>query len=942
MEELGIIGRDEFAEDVLLAVEKFELEVNLRHLLFGDNIRISGITLTHPNILIKVLENGKANYDIAVESEEVEQDTTAAPSNMAIRIDHWEIIDGKLTYDDQSIPYVMKLEGLNHLGSGDFTLDVLDLDTQTSVERADIQFDGIDYLTNKKVDLSMVLNMDLPAMKFTFKDNTLKVNDFAMNFDGSFSMPETGYTMDIAFASAENDFKNLLSLVPGVFTEGFEDIKTKGSLAFNGKVNGVYNDQQMPAFNLNLKVDDAMFQYPDLPKAVKDISIDLVLDNKDGVIDNTLIDIKKFNMDFGGNPVKAVARIEGLSRSKINAEVLASLDLAALNTTFPVEGLDMKGMYNLELKANGIYDSLQGKFPSVAADMSLKQGYFKYAEYPIPLENVNFVSSVKNEDGSMAGTLIEVKQLGMLLDGEEFTGDLTLRDLENYQWDAHINGKLNLEKLTKIFPLDSMQVAGLIEANIASKGKMSDLEAERYDKISTSGTLNVRDFVFVSAADFPQGMKIDQATTVFDPEKIKLNSFKGKIGKSDMQLTGNISNYMNYLFKEGESIKGKMDFKSNKFDVNEWMVTEGEVTEDTATYETEIVEIPKNIDFQLSASIGEVDYDNMTLKNVKGNVLIKGGRVMLDKVNFNTLGGAFVVNGSYDTRDLDRPTFDFDLDMKNISIKESYMTFNTVKAFAPIAQFVNGNFSTNFALNGQLGKDMMPKLGTITGSGLVNVVEAVLEKNKITTGIASLTNLDKVGTNVAIKDLLLQTEIKDGKLNVKPYTVKLGDFNTLISGSTGLDGTIDYTLEMDIPAGSYGAKFNSLVSSVTGGGNTSQNIKLPIKMTQSFTDPKFVLGNAFSKENLKDQVKSAAKDKLLQGVADNKGKVIKDPAVSKLVDSSAVVDTKAQLKAREDSVKKVLAEQAKAKEDSLKRLADQTKKKAEDKIKNLLKFGKKN
>ena len=236
MEELGIIGRDEFTEDVLLAVEKFELEINLRHLLFGDNIRISGITLTHPNIHIKVLENGKANYDIAVESEEIQEDTTASPSNMAIRIDHWEIIDGKLTYDDRSIPYVMKLEGLNHLGSGDFTLDVLDLDTETTVEKTDIQFDGVDYLSNKKIDLSMVLNMDLPAMKFTFKDNTLKVNDFAVNFDGSFSMPEEGYEMDISFASADNSFKSLLSLVPGVFKEGFEDIRTQGNLAFSGKV----------------------------------------------------------------------------------------------------------------------------------------------------------------------------------------------------------------------------------------------------------------------------------------------------------------------------------------------------------------------------------------------------------------------------------------------------------------------------------------------------------------------------------------------------------------------------------------------------------------------------------------------------------------------------------------------------------------------------------
>lgn len=942
MEELGIIGRDEFAEDVLLAVEKFELEVNLYHLLFGDNIRISGITLTRPHIFIKVLENGKANYDIAVESETVEQDTAVTSSTMAISIDHWEIIEGKLRYDDQSIPYVMNLEGLNHIGSGDFTLDVLDMDTRTTIEKVDVMFDGVEYLSNKKLDLDMILNMDLPAMKFTFKDNTLKVNDFAVNFDGSFSMPDEGYEMDIGFSSSDNKFKSLLSLVPGVFKEGFEDIKTQGNLAFSGKVKGVYSEQQMPAFHLNLKVDEAMFRYPDLPKAVKDINIDLILDNKDGNIDHTLIDIKKFDMDFGGNPVTAVAKIEGLSRAAIQADIHAKLDLAALNTTFPVEGLDMKGIYNLDLVADGVYDSLQGKFPSITADMSLKEGYFKYADYPIPLEKVNFVSTVKNEGGSMAGTLIQVKQLGMLLDGEEFTGDLTLKDLENYQWDAHINGNLNLEKLTRLFPLDSMQLSGLIAANIASKGKMSDLEAGRYDKIATSGTVDVRDFSFVSEVDFPQGIKIDQATTEFDAEKIKLSSFKGKLGKSDLQLTGNISNYLNYLFKEGALIKGKMTFNSNKFDINEWMVTEGEVSEDTATYETEVVAIPKNIDFQLSANIKEVDYDNMKLKNVKGNVLIREGMVILDKVNFNTLGGAFAVNGTYDTRDTDRPAFDFDLDVANVSIQQSYMTFNTVKAFAPIAQFVNGNFSTNFALNGELGQDMMPKLGTITGSGLVNIVEAVLEKNNITNGIAGLTNLDKVNNVVAIKDLLLKTEIKDGKLNVKPFNIKLGNFNTLVSGNTGLDGSLDYELEMDIPAGSYGAKFNALVSSVTGGGNTSQNIKLPITLTQNFTDPKFVLGHAFSKDNLKEQVTETAKEKLLQQITDNKGKVIKDPAVSKLVDSSSVVDTKAQLKAREDSVKKALAEQAKAKQDSLKKMADQTKKKAEDKIKNLLKFNKKN
>ena len=59
-----------------------------------------------------------------------------------------------------------------------------------------------------------------------------------MSFDGWFKMNEKDYGMDISFKSPDNTFKSLLSLVPGMYTESFNNIETRGDLAFNGFAKG--------------------------------------------------------------------------------------------------------------------------------------------------------------------------------------------------------------------------------------------------------------------------------------------------------------------------------------------------------------------------------------------------------------------------------------------------------------------------------------------------------------------------------------------------------------------------------------------------------------------------------------------------------------------------------------------------------------------------------
>jgi hypothetical protein len=574
LKNLGVINRAPFEGKVLMAAEKIEIEVNLKSILFADKPSIKGILLESPQIYIEVLEDGAANYDIMFPSEEDEEKDE--PSEFDLGIDHWEVRNGIFEYDDKSMPFFMALEGLNVKGNGNITQDVFDLYTDAKAESLTVRYDGTEYLTKKQVQVDATIAISEEFSRYTFKENLCKVNEFGFGVDGWLTMEEDGFGMDIQFAAKENTFKSLLSLVPGMFTEDFGSITTEGTLGFDGHVRGKYTDDQMPSFRLALLVNDGLFQYPDLPTAVRNIQMDMLVDNPDGVVENTRVEIKKFHMDFGSNPFDAYFLVENLKDYKMKAKIQASLNLGELTTMFPIEGMSLKGTYKLDAKAEGIYDSAAQRIPTIDATMSLANGYVKTSDFPIPLENLRFQSRVTNSSGKMDDLKALVENFGMRMDGEEFTARLVFENLANYTWDLKAQGGIDLEKITKIFPLEGMELAGKIKASIDTKGKMSDLEAERYERIPTSGSMQVTNFIYKDA-ELPYDVKISTASASFDPNKIQLTSYKSTIGKSDMDMDGVITNYMGYLFTDNQVLKGNVNFRSKLLDLDQFM--EGEETD---------------------------------------------------------------------------------------------------------------------------------------------------------------------------------------------------------------------------------------------------------------------------------------------------------------------------------------------------------------------------
>lgn len=921
IKELGVFNHAPFDGTALFVADEIGIELNLKDVIFGDQLRLNGISLIQPQIEIKVLKNGQANYDVTYPSTSTEV-AESEPSQFSFGIDHWEVVNGSLMYDDQSIPFAMLLKGLNHSGSGNFNEVSFDLTTSSTVDSVTVSYDGIEYLTNKKAVLNAIIGISEDYSLFKFKDNTAKLNDFSMSFDGWFKMNENDYAMDINFKSPENTFKSLLSLVPGMYTADFNKIETKGDLSFSGFTKGIYSDTQMPAFNLALKVNEAMFKYPDLPSAISNINMDLLVDNKTGMIENTLVDMKKLHLDFGKNPVDARLRIENLKDYRMDGNLKATLNLSELNKMFPMDGLEMKGIYSVNADAKGVYDSIKKVIPAINASMSLSNGYVKSSEFPLPLEDLRFNATVKNVTGKMAETFITVKDFGMLLDGEKVVAELLLQNLDDYTWDLKANGAIDLEKFTKIFPIEGINLAGNVSANIETKGKYSDVEASRYDRLPTSGSASVINFKYVTK-DLPYIVTISTAEAFFDPKKIEVKNTNGTIGKSDFTLNGAINNYMGYLFSPNETIQGNLILKSSLLDLNEFMTeTEATTTADSASYG--VIPVPTNIDFILHSEIKTVKMMDFTMSDAAGDVIVKHGVANMNGLSFNMLGGAFTVNGSYNTKDLNHPIYDFGLKISNLSIQQAASSFSIVKTFAPIAGLVNGNFTTDFKINGELGQDMSPKMNTINAAGLIKIAQAVLTQSKLVSGITSLTKLENT-EQVTLKDVIMSAAINDGRLSVKPFDVKFGDYVTNISGSSGIDGSINYLLKMNVPAGKLGSQFQGFINQNTGSKNSTSEIPISIAIGGTYKDPKTTL---LTQEQT-EQVKEA-----LTNVAEEKGQKALEGALK----GDKPEDIIGGLFGTKKDTSKVKGDSTLIKSDSTKTdLKQETQKVLQDKLQNLLK-----
>ncbi len=862
---VAVINRAPFEGHPLASLGGASVEINLVSLLFGEQMEIEGIYIHQPSISVQINEAGQANYDIAMPSDSTNVATSSeeeSSDNLNLGINHWEITEGTIVYDDRQAAMLAKIDGLNHTGSGDFSLTEMDLETSTTIKNVFFAMEGSTYLSDKRVGLDMVIGISEDFTKYTFKENKFNINDFELALDGFLKLLEEGIETDLTFASNENSFKSLLSLIPAFYTHDYNALEASGALSFDGNSKGkyLYDGSKIPGFKLGLKVKDGAFHYPDLPSAVKNVQIDLQTSNTDGNLYNTQVNLNQFHLELGSNPIDATMHLKKLYPALVDADVKAAINLNEVSQVFPIDGVELKGMFSVDVAMDGTYDTL-GSMPNTNAWIELKNGFVKSSDFPIPLESIHLISKITNQKGNLQDTHIEVSKFHMIMDEKPFDAELILEDLENYKWNLNVTGGLDIGKITKIFPSPGITMEGLLDADIHSKGNYQHVTNEQYDLLSTSGSLQLKNFLYQDST-LAYDVVIKRTDLAFTPQNIQLKSFDGSVGESDMLITGSISNYIAYIFKDNQLLKGTIDLNSNYLNLNEFMVEE-ETSASTAieaeTIDSETIEgvipVPNNILFTATTQIKKVDVMDYTMTNAHGSLVVKDGIADLSHMQFDMLGGNFIVDGTYNTKDIQDPKYTFNMKMDKVSILETFNTFELVKKYAPIAANIVGEVSSDFKVSGNLDQNMMPDLKTVNATGLLEIAKAALNNSKLVSGITSFTK-SGAGSSTDIKDIVMSATIENGQLKVDPFDLVIGNYKTNVTGSSGLDGNLNYDLKMEIPTSELGASFNSFVSQHS----EEETIRLPIKVQGTYDQLKITVDDSIIKNQIKDAVAEEAED----------------------------------------------------------------------------------
>lgn len=819
LDKFGVVNKEPFAGDTLADIEHFGVVVDLFS-LFGDKYEVHKITLDEPTIHAQVNRDGIANWDIMKEGEaeepEVEEEEPAeeeeSGSALALDLNSYALTNANVIYDDKPGAIYAEIVNLTHTGSGNFRGEVFDFDTETKAEGITFRMDGESYANKMALDADMTISIDNENSVYTLKDNRIGLNALNLHFDGFVALSGDDVNMDLTFATNENKFSHILSMVPGMYTEDFGDLDTDGTFALDGKVKGKYNESQLPAFNVHLGVENGHFAYPDLPQDVKDINFDVKVDCPDGDLNKLGINMPSFHALFGANPIDARCVLSGLMTENYNidATAKASLDLAEILKIFPMEGYDLKGSFVLDGTAKGVYNEKTGAMPGIDAKMNLKDGYFKTPDFPSAISNMSMDADAKVDATNLSAGVLNVKQFHGEIDGDPIDATLVVNDFDAIKYDLSAHGKLSLDKLNKILELEDTQMGGLIDLDLDTKGSLDAIENERYSECPTAGSMKLTNFAYVSP-DLPQGVSISQGGVDFTPQKMSINNIQGKLGSSPFTLAGSFNNYLGYAMLPDQELTGTMSFKSTRFNVNEWMVEEGEEAPspeaaEAPTEEVEMVafEVPKGIDFVFDTQIDRVIYDNLNLDNMAGKVIMRDEKIRFENLRFNTLGGKMNVNGSYATPDPASPEVHLSWKLENLDIGQSYKMVEMVKDIAPIAKFMEGRLNSTLKLDGNLTSDMMPDLASITSVGDLKILNGTLKGFKGTEMIADKIKLNKL-KELNVKDTKVLYEIHDGKIWVEPFDVPMGNGKMVVDGAHGLDQQMAYNLKLDLPAGAAGA-----------------------------------------------------------------------------------------------------------------------------------------
>ncbi len=799
LHELNLNGSKPYKNKSLVSAKEISFGIDVWSVVFGNQTEIEEIYLEEAKINVLVNKKGEANYNIYKSDS---KDTTTSSESASLKLENIQINNSQLVYNDKSTKILIEAKGFNYKGKGDLLKSNFSLKTSAKIDSLSFTYNKREYLKNKKLKADLITKINTNSLSFVFEKNDLIINKLPVEFTGFFDFLKNGYQMDFKLKTEDSDLDDLFTALPAEYVSWMNETKMKGTTSAFLTLKGKYIASQnlSPEVNFNIKVRDGYVKHEKAPYSIENIflNLDTKLPNLD--INQLKIRLDSLYFDVNKNKLSAILISDGFGEQlKIDSKVKSKLDLAFLSDALQIPNFKLAGSLDADIVSKGDYIKKDKKFPVTKGKFNLTNGFIQTAYYPKPIQNINLKANLNSPTGDFKDASFNLSPANFTFEGESFNLNASFKNFDNINYDVKAKGILNVARIYKVFSQKGLDLDGFIKANLSLSGKQSDASNGRIANLKNSGTLEVKN-IKTTSAYLAKPFLIESGLFTFNQDKMNLSNFNGKYGTSDITMNGNIENVINFVLSENQILKGNFSLTSNYLNVNEFIPTTTYETEDE-TEKTEavgVIQIPTNLNVSIQTNAVKTQYDDVTIENLKGNLVIQNGSLQLSNSSLGIIGATAKMDAFYKNEGTQKAYFDYKINASEFDIKRAYNEIKMFREIVTAAENAEGIVGLNYSIKGVLNNQMAPVMPSLEGSGTLSVKKVKMKGFKLLNVVSAKTeNPDIKDPDISKVDI--KSTIKNNIVTIERFKFKVAGFRLRFEGQTSLDGKLNLKMRIGLP-----------------------------------------------------------------------------------------------------------------------------------------------
>ena len=736
-------------------------------------------------------------------------------------------LDGNVTQMDQ-------IEGMLRLATPDISLMAND-----------------SYLKNDSVTLNIPFTYSLDQGTLHLNTSQIYLNEALINIAGVAAIGnDNSYDLDLTLNTSNLTIEDVLSRLPLSVQESLDQLGLSGEIQIaEAKVQGTYNEHQMPLITAKVLTDDAVVDIHSLPYPFIEVDIDaLVSLDLNGVSEIT---VNQLNTKFNQSKLNATGTLgDLLGDINLGLNVKGDVPMSDVKRFLP-NYINLAGRTHVDLTTDFTLDQLMKTLDDydlnhLDARASLKIKDFAFSMDTIqasaPQLDLNLVMpSSGKKDGvhiNLASERLKA-QVGAGINGDlehpiikanvdRFNGGIEKMDLAaelQCRQLALVYDTLTAEIESPSFSFTSLPVSSSRGMNAqinfeskgmeASMGKQHTLNTNALEcstrlkeNKAKSGFLHhwnpiiefVLDDARINTEAINEDIRINAIDFSLDTSQINLKRSTFSIGKSDLSIEGDITGFKEWLEDHSHLMKGELMLSSDLLDINEIMdLTNGLGRSDGEKTESESDKgpfmVPEGVDFNFTVKTKKSLYDNFDLNNLSGSLTVKDGTLILQEIGFTNKAAKMLLTAMYQSPRPNHLFLAMDFHLLDVQIRDLLNMIPFIDTLVPMLKTFDGQGEFHIGAETNLKSNYEPKISTLRAAADIEGKNLTV-KDKF--AFTNITDKLQVSTNgeYRVDSLDVQLTAFKDEIDLWPSQIAIGKYKITVDGRMSLDRNGEYHLSV--------------------------------------------------------------------------------------------------------------------------------------------------